>query len=89
MNYELGVGSLVVFCCSNPGIGYIKRMAKNKSWSDVEWVCNGLGQNYTSRVKTNSLRPINGILNYWMVQSGHAQTEFKYCNGNFYLPPGL
>lgn len=84
--YELGVGSMVVFTCSNPAVGFIKRMAKNKSWADVEWI-QGIKDSYSSRVKTDNLRPLNGVLNYWMAESGHAQAEFRFLNGNFYLPP--
>jgi hypothetical protein len=84
--YELGVGSMVVFTCSNPAIGFIKRMAKDGSWADVKWI-SGPDSSYTSRKPTSYLRPLNAILNYWMVQSKHTQAEFNYCNGNFYLPP--
>lgn len=86
--YELGIGSLVVFKCSNPAVGYIKRMAKNQSWSDVTWISNGLNQNYTSRVKTKDIVPLNGVLNYWMVESNIADKQYKFANGNFWLPPG-
>ena len=85
--YELSVGSFVVFTCGNPAVGFIKRMAKNKKWADVKWI-QGVNEAYTSRVMTDNLRPLNGVLNYWMVQGGHTQAEFKFCNGNFYLPPG-
>jgi len=36
LTYEISVGSLVVFTCSNSVIGFIKRMAKDKSWADVK-----------------------------------------------------
>lgn len=85
--YELGRNSFVVFTCANPAVGFIKRMAKDGSWADVEWI-SGRDSRYTSRVVTESLRPLNGVLNYWMTAGGHAQAEFKNCNGNFYLPPG-
>jgi hypothetical protein len=85
--YHIDVGTMVVFTCGNPAVGFVKRMAKDKSWADVKWI-QGIDSSYTSRVMVQNLRPLNGVLNYWMAQGGHTQAEFKYCNGNFYLPPG-
>ncbi len=85
--YELGKNSLVVFTCTNPAVGFIKRMAKDKSWADVEWISNP-GRPYVSRVFVKNLRPLNGVLNYWMSESNLAGVNIKNANGNYYLPPG-
>lgn len=84
--YELGTGSKVVFLCGNPAIGIIKRVAKNGTWVDVYWI-QDINRGYTSRTDMRYIRPLNGILNYWMDASKKTQFNFKNANGNFYLPP--
>lgn len=83
---EYDVGRMVVFLCSNPAVGFIKRIAKNNTWADVYWI-QGINSGYTSRVKVNNIRPLNGILNYWMELSGYTGVSFKNANRNFFLPP--
>ena len=85
--YELGKGSLVVFTCTNPAVGFIKRMAKDGKWADVEWISDQ-DRRYTTRVLVENLRPLNGVLNYWMSESKLTHINIKYANGNYYLPPG-
>lgn len=58
-------GDLVCFKCSSPAVGFIKRMAKDKSWADVRWY-HSLDYHSTSRVKTTSLillsKPLNDLV---------------------------
>lgn len=83
---EYYVGRMVVFLCSNPAVGFIKRIAKNNTWADVYWI-QGINSGYTSRTDMRDIRPLNGILNYWMDASKKTQINFKNANGNYYLPP--
>lgn len=62
---ELEVGSAVFFKCSNPATGFIKRLAKDKSWADVEWHY-GLNCKSVRRNKTIHLVKLTPILNRYL-----------------------
>ena len=52
-----------VFCkCAYPATGHIVRIAKDKTWADVEW-CAGLKCVYISRIKTSLIDLLMPVLN--------------------------
>lgn len=62
---ELKVKDAVFFNCSNPATGFIKRMAKDKSWADVRWNAS-LDFSYVSRVDTKNLIHLLDVLNLFI-----------------------
>lgn len=56
------VGDSVFYNCLNPATGFVKRVAKNGEWADVEWNV-GLSQTYVSRTLTKNLIFLNEVLN--------------------------
>lgn len=59
---KLKRGDHVVFKCLNPATGWVKRVAKDGSWADVEW--NGsIDWRYTARHKTSHMVKTNPIFN--------------------------
>lgn len=58
------VGDSVFYKCRNPATGRVKRMAKDRSWADVEW--DDGSRRYTKRVKTKNIELLCAVLNEWM-----------------------
>jgi len=67
--YVLLPGDSVFYKCRNPATGRIKRMAKDKSWADVEWD-DGSGYRYTKRADIKNIVPLCRVLNQYLVQIG-------------------
>lgn len=52
----------VFFACTNPGTGWVKRVAKDQSWAEVEWQPDERIR-YVKRYDTKYLRLLNPVLN--------------------------
>ena len=68
---EIEIGSAVFFRCSNPATGFIKRMAKNREWADVQWNF-GLDCTYVKRAKMVNLIKLTPILNAALDSKGES-----------------
>lgn len=68
-------GDLVFFKCSNPAVGVVTRIAKNKTWVEVKWIDMERIHKKAHRVKMNWVEKLNPVLNYWNVQIGVTQAS--------------
>jgi hypothetical protein len=59
---KLEKGDQVVFKCTNPATGWVKRVAKDGSWADVLWD-SGMNFRYVARHKTKDMVKTNPIFN--------------------------
>ena len=67
---EIEIGSAVFYRCSNPATGFVKRMAKNREWADVEWNY-GINSTGTRRAPMKELIKLTPVLNE--VLRSHAE----------------
>lgn len=63
-------GDMVFFKCSNPAVGIVKRIAKDKSWAEVNWIDIDRIVTKAHRCPVKHLELLNPVLNYWNVQIG-------------------
>lgn len=63
-------GDMVFFKCSNPGVGIIRRLAKDKSWAEVNWIDMDRIVKKAHRVPIKHIELLNPVLNHWNVVTG-------------------
>ena len=69
MNRQFENGDAVFFQCENPATGFIKRLAKDKSWADVRWNVD-LDCGYVTRVMTENILLLCPVLNKHLKSKG-------------------
>lgn len=73
---EIEKGSAVFFKCTNPATGYVKRIAKDKSWVDVEWSY-GLDCRSTRRVRMKDIFKLTPVLNDYIIKRPASRSSEK------------
>lgn len=73
---QIEIGSAVFFRCTNPATGFVKRMARDRSWADVEWNW-GIGCSGVRRCKLDDLIKLTPALNRFLMASNFIQINNK------------